>query len=535
LSKVSREDLVALGLAVKRALSLKGLTLDQAGALVKPEMGKSLLSKIVNGRKETLSGRTVGRLIEAFDLDESWIEKFVFADDSGDADGEARAEEDADRIMDRVTRENLTEGASEDLLIQLATTYTQGNYRDRETAYVGVRNALIAYAEMRDRGALPGNADAHFAAVMNRVTKLNNQGHLDEADALLEAEERLLLADLAAERERQAEAQRQMLEQRLNQDRLRNDPSAAADRLIRDLLRQAPAGGVFRATQALIGDWRRRGETQGDPFDLRVALTLAIRNLPRAKGSLKADALYQLGVMRWQIGERLTGSALLEKAEEVLRAAIRAIPQNEPLALSNPQTALGCVLSEIARREWNFAKMQEAVRLHRSVLALQQKHGPIEAVATAQNNLGISLQFYGEITRDADALRQACDLHLAALQTYRSETMARDWAMSQNNLGLSRRWLGSVTADSAQFDLAAGHYANCLTVWTRSTLPFLWAMTEWNLADLVLARHLLRRDPVLLEKAELHATAARKVFAEGSDYHTARCDDLLHRIEAERL
>ena len=108
---------------------------------------------------------------------------------------------------------------------------------------------------MRASGALRGNADAQFQAVMAEVAKLNDLGELDEANDLLDAEERQMFEAHHAEKERQEEAERQMLGQRLNQDRLRNDPAAAADRLIRNLRRQAPPGGVFRATRDLLVEW----------------------------------------------------------------------------------------------------------------------------------------------------------------------------------------------------------------------------------------------------------------------------------------
>lgn len=138
MTKVSPDDLKAFGIAVKRARSLNGWTLDELGAKVEPPVGKSLVSKIEKGRKETLNSRTVGRFIKALDLDESWIDKFLDTDTTDDGD-ETTAERDADRIIERAQRENVTRGASEELLIQLANRYAEGAHKDRETAYIAVQ------------------------------------------------------------------------------------------------------------------------------------------------------------------------------------------------------------------------------------------------------------------------------------------------------------------------------------------------------------------------------------------------------------
>ena len=110
------------------------------------------------------------------------------------------------------------------------------------------------------------NTGSQLNAVMAEVAKLNADGALDEANELLNAEEKRMREEHKAFKERLDEQSRRMLEQRLDQYRLSNDATAAADRLICDLMRQAPAGGVLWATQELAVEWRDRGKRQGDPF-----------------------------------------------------------------------------------------------------------------------------------------------------------------------------------------------------------------------------------------------------------------------------
>ena len=138
MTKVSQADLKAFGLAVKRERSLRGWTLDKLGEKIDPPVGKSLVSKIEKGRKDTLNSRTVGRFIKTLELDQSWVDKFLDTDASEEGD-ETKAERDADRIFNRLTREGITKGASEDLLIRLANTYAVGTHREIEQLMLASR------------------------------------------------------------------------------------------------------------------------------------------------------------------------------------------------------------------------------------------------------------------------------------------------------------------------------------------------------------------------------------------------------------
>lgn len=114
------------------------------------------------------------------------------------------------------------------------------------------------------------------------------------------------------------------VKERLDQDRLRNDPTAAADRLISDLMRQSPSGRVFAATSKMIVRWTENGESQGNPYDLNVALMLANRNMKRAKKFQKATVFFYLGYCRRVSGNRKTDLGFLQSAEKAFRAALKA-------------------------------------------------------------------------------------------------------------------------------------------------------------------------------------------------------------------
>lgn len=380
MTKVSQEVLKAFGIAVTRARSLKTWTLDELGGQFEPPVGKSFISKVEKGRKETLNPRTVGRFIKALDMDEDLINPFLDTDTT-DEDDETKAERDADRLMQMVIKSETIPQSSEDLLILLANQHAEGNYTDQSTAFVGLRKALEAAERIRKRGEmLADNTGSQLNAVMAEVAKLNADGALDEANDLLDAEEKRMREEHKAFKERLDEQSRRMLEQRLDQDRLSNDATAAADRLIRDLMRQAPTGGVFWATSEFIVEWRDRGERQGDPFDLRVALMLANRNMKRAKGPQKGAALLELGNCHHSIGQRRVDLTFLESTEKVMRTALKAASKTKsPLSWAARQGNLGVALASLGERQKDPVLLRDAIAAHEAALNVENRYeNPIE-------------------------------------------------------------------------------------------------------------------------------------------------------------
>ena len=54
------------------------------------------------------------------------------------------------------------------------------------------------------------------------------------------------------------------------------------------------------------------------------------------------------------------------------------------------------------------------------------------------------------------------------------------------------------------------------------------------MADLALAQYRLDPDPAWLDEAEDYVTKARDFFIDGSEYQTARCDELIAKIAEAR-
>jgi transcriptional regulator with XRE-family HTH domain len=532
LPKVDPEILKAFGKAVKRERAKRGWDQKTLGNAVKPPVGNSLVSKIEKGQKDALDILTVGRFRNALDLDEDWLDKFLDADETPDS-SEDKAERDADLIFDRLQREGATEGASDELLILLANTYAQGTHRNRETAYVGVRKALISYSKMTAQGTMKGNADDQYHAVMAEVAKLNNAGDVDEADALLDQEERRMEEAHKADADRKEQQANTMLTQRLDQDRLRNRPDLAAERIIKNL-RQFPQGGkLFWAVNTKANEWTEQGNKAGDLFALRVGLEIAKSNYEnhKTRSALAAAALRTLGWCHFRLAERSTNERHLKVARTAFEAAVQKTSKtSDPLNWSARQDGLGQVLLLMGERAADVDLLRKSVSAHRTALDLKINHKS-KNIEHGWESLGISLSTLGELTRDPSTLTEAVDALRTALALADVKADQIDWAGTQSNLALAQRRLGDFTDDLPTLNTARQGYGACEALDYRTDAPFDWAQLQWNIADLALARYRLDPDPALLSEAKTHVTAARAFFVDGSDYQTERCDGLLTKIK----
>jgi tetratricopeptide (TPR) repeat protein len=481
----------------------------------------TFLSDIEKG-KRSISPPTVGKLIHALDLPESWLTRFL-TDAPDEADEETPKDREAEGLIRRAEADPEAPETPEPLLILLAEEWSGQKFTEPSLAYNALKSALQAAADMRAQGALPSNISAQFQAVMRRVAALNDAGQMDEADAALR--------DARERNEAESEA---LFEAELKQDRLRNRPAEAAKRLIARLRASAPASGLFWAVSRLIHETHERGEQQGDPFDLHLALELAEVNRSRANGQQLHAALTDLGICHFALGERQASGGHLTRARNAYADALRLTSrQRDPQNWAVSQENLGNALLRLGERTADPALLKQAIAAHRAAQTVFTPEATPMDWATSQNNLGNALQTLGERTADPAILEQAVAAHRAALTVHTPEATSMDWATSQNNLGYSLRWLATVTRNAALMDEAAAAYAAAQTKRTRDDAPFYWAQTQWNLADLALARHALAPDPAHLATAQAHLDLAREVFAqEGNDHQLAECDRLQSLIDA---
>ena len=474
LQNVTPEGLREFGYRVREARIRKGWTLEAlAREALNNEERKGYVSQIENGRRN-LAPMTIGNLARVLGLPEDVTRPLLFT--PAPTDEVTREDRLAENLIRRSEAEATPAPAAEALVIALAYEFAGGRFLDLQTAYTGLRGALQAAAEMKAQIDRLSNMDDQLAIILRRVAELNDQGLRDEAGERLDAAIKAKEAELET-----------LQDAALNQDRLRNRPEAAAQRLVARLKASAPAGGVFLATADQLVEWKKRGERFGDPFDLAVALELARLNHARAKGPQVGQALLSLGVCHLALGKRQSDGGHLQKAVEAFKLTLQEAPRR------------------LQPENW----------------------------AIAQNNYGNALSRLGEREGDNTRLLAAVAAYEAALTVRTKETAPIDWAGTQNNLGTALRWLGTIGTQPEQCDRAAQAFDHCLSVRTRDDAPFLWARTQWNLADLALARHALSPDPALPPVAQGHLDQAREVFTSHENAHQlAECDRLQTLIDA---
>ena len=538
--KVAQDLLEEFGRAVEFERSRRGWKLNDVASRIS-EMdagrtglktnapGRSFLSDIEKG-KRSISASTVGKLIHALEMPESWLIRFLDAAPDH-ADEETPQDHDTEQLIAAAQNSPAAADLSESLLIAVAYGYAHGSHRELKTAYDGLRAALESAAELQRRAELPQNTGAQVDAVMRRMVALNREGRLNDAALAVDA----ALSDMADEELALIARKSALLDLGVDQDRRRNDPGAAAKRLYAKLRLEAHPGGLFNALRRLALEWSERGSDQGISFDAEVAVHLARSLLDRARGAgERSRAQLQLGYALRTVGERDAGPARLHQAVAAHKAALAdASRQKSPQLWAACQHGLGTALVSLGEHEARTATLQRAVAAFRASLRARTQTGAPREWAETQNGLGIALSGLGDRSKDTELLDQAIAAHDQALLELTRDRAPPRWASAQHNRALALARLGRHKADAAALDLAALGFADCLLEWTCDAVPYDWAMTQWNLADLDLAYFDVTRDPARLVSARATAVAARAVFQTAlASHQISRTDDLLAQIAA---
>lgn len=367
---------------------------------------------------------------------------------------------------------------SQSLLIALAFEYAPDQAGDMQSAYAGLRKALQEAAAQKARGALPSNVDDAVSQVMARVEALNDQGDVDGAALVLDAE----IARAEEETRRQTARLAALHDAAITQSRLTNAPKAAARHLLARLTLEAPRD-AFTALRILFMEWYERGRDRGLAFDLQVSIALAETNVERAASpDQRGAALIDLGSALQTLGERESGTARLNKAMQAFAEALKEYTRDRaPMQWAGAQNNLGAALSILGVREPGTARLEQAVAAHKSVLEVWTRDRVPLDWAMTQNNLGNALQTLGAREPGTARLDAAVAHFHAALEERTRNRVPLDWAATQNNLGNALRTLGVRERGTARLEAAVRAYLSALEVWTRDRVPLDWALTQNNL------------------------------------------------------
>lgn len=470
---VTSDVLKTFGEKVRAARSAAGWTLAQLAeeAFRNPDR-KGYISQIEHGRKP-ITALTVGKLAEALDLPES-VTAPMYANDAPTEETFDATDQRAETLLTTAEREGAG-GVAEALMIGLAYDYAEGDAVDLDTAYRGLRAALETAREMKERAALPDNTDAGISAVRAEVQRLNEG---DEREAAREA-----IAEAMAKKTAEMSA---LLDLGVQQDRILNDPAAAAERLVEKARLEGIGFAAFRALQEL---WHEQGKRAGVRFDLLVAIHIAeaaseIAPSPHERGA----ALNDHGTSLQTLGERESLADTLEKAVNAYGDALKEITRaGSPRAWAITQNNLGTALATLGERESGTMRLKQAVNAYGGAL-LERKRGkePLEWAMT-QNNLGNALACMGERESGTRSLEEAVVAYKGALEEYNRERFPLEWAMTQSNLGNALKVLGEREASETRLEQAVTLYRIALEERTRERVPYDWAATQNNLGNALVA------------------------------------------------
>jgi hypothetical protein len=506
-----------------------------AGEALDSDARSGYVSQVEKGLRN-LSPETINKFVKTLDLPDEVAKAAHLAPKIAAPSAEDdKVDYDAERLINRADHDPTLPQMGETLMVALAYEFAGGQYVDLHTAYTSLRAALEAAENIRKRGEMPpDNTGSQLNAVLAEVAKLNALGERNEADALLDQEERRMEEAHKADADRREQQANTMLTQRLDQDRLRNRPDLAAERIIKNL-RQFPQGGkLFWAIDDKADEWRDQGDKSGDLFGLRVGLEIAKANYEdhKTKKARAATALFTLGRCHFRLAERSTNDRHLKVARTAFETAVQKTSKaSDPLNWSARQNGIGQVLFVMGERAADVDLLSKSVTALRTALDLAIKHKSKNS-KNGWNNFGISLSLLGELTRDTTTLTEAVEALRTALALEDVKADRLGWEGTQGNLALAQRRLGDVTDDLVVLNTARQGYGACEALDYQTDAPFIWARLQWNIADLALARYRVDPDPALLSEAKTHVTAARAFFVDGSDYQTERCDDLLTKIKA---
>lgn len=206
--------------------------------------------------------------------------------------------------------------------------------------------------------------NAHTDMVVAALASLNATGQIAQADAAIAVildqpggtdTERALLHSLG-----------------VDQAHLLNAPDLAARRILTDLTRRPQASGLFRALHDAWEHWFDRGNATGAAYDLTVALHLARVNLDRSKGVQRRQALGDLGITQYRLGEALRSATHLTQSLATWRAFLTEHPRKtDPAAWATGQVNIAVALTQLATHTPDPALLDQAIAAFRAALQVQ--------------------------------------------------------------------------------------------------------------------------------------------------------------------
>jgi tetratricopeptide (TPR) repeat protein len=378
-------------------------------------------------------------------------------------------------------------GLERGIIAKLAKRLKPDEALDFDQAVAALENAVGIALDSIARGERGTNQDQFVNAVLERIAQQTKDGEFDKAAkevdaALVELDRREIEQREALQRSRIA-----LLEAGIEQDTLRRDALAVAQRVERIAATEEPDDSArrFAALRRRQDMFDNEGRDKGLNFSSEVAIEVARLMLRSATDTdQRAVALNDLAIALATLGAREAGTTRLEEAVAANRdALLERTRERVPLRWAATQNNLGNALSALGERETGTARLEQAVVAYRAALLERTRERVSLDWAMTQNNLGTALQALGERETGTARLEEAVAACRAALLERTRERVPLDWAMTQNNLGTALQALGERETGIARLEEAVTAYRAALEILEQSQATHYLERTRQNLAE----------------------------------------------------
>ena len=294
--------------------------------------------------------------------------------------------------------------AGDGLLAAIAQLHAAAPHDSLATAQSGLVAALAEAQVLAQLAQLTQGGSDAISTLLRHLAEQNAQGQPAQAGASPDGALQALPAGPSAARSALAEIA-------ARQDRIRHRPDLLAQRLLADLRATPQPAGLFRAMHDHWEAWFDRGQEGALTFDLTVALHLARANAERAKGVQHTQALADLAITQFRLGEREGRAERLRAAITSFRAVLSGLNRkSDAEAWAGGVVNLGIALATLATMEEGTERLQEAVKCHRAALQVQTRaHHPEDHAATSRF-LAQALTALADRSSDATLAREALAL-----------------------------------------------------------------------------------------------------------------------------
>lgn len=515
--KLDSKLLQDFGREVKKALAKQNRGINDVGGL-----HESIISRIQNG-KANPSIRTITKIVNALELDEAWIDRFLDAGDVGD-------EERGEGLLGLAMADKLGQETPEVMLRTLAFEAAIDAGDDLGQAFQDLRATLQAFKDMK-AAANGGNKEPELTALRQRVIVLNNE--MDRDGAQEEIQSDILKADKTHFKQ-----QIERYNLAVTQAKLQNNPEFAANMIVERLKFEKRPEGLFAAVISECNALTNTHSGQASRFFDRVKLILAQGNLKRAKGVNKGAAYLNIAINQSDLAFQEKGVARLQESLVTVKKAIQFAEKHQrpDWRASTLAQFSDCLLMMWERQGGDpDPQMIKAAQLAHKLI-VETSGSKARHRATVTVSLANILSDLGQAQEDAMLLDDAI-AHFNEALVYCSERRPEGVRFADGikaDLALAHLRRGRIARTVADLRLAEVGLRE-RSEQTKKDKPYLWAIAQWNLADLALAEWEISGDLAKLDLAQERLGIARAKFEEGlSEFQLSKCDELQAQIDAAK-